>query len=583
MVSLRWSVAIVAIVAPSLQSSCSSIESDVDYTGPDLRSVAASAPEDCCGICADDDECKAFSHYRGICYLKSAKGSSISKSGVRSATLAPPSSQCSAIENDIDYSGADLRSVGAAVAEDCCAICADDEKCKAFSHYLGVCYLKSSQGENISKPGVCSATVAPSTSHCSAMENDVDYFGGDLATVPSTDAEDCCAICATTSGCKLFSHADGKCYLKNEVGNRVSKAGVRSALLSITSTPAPTTTQTSPVPPATTTPQPTHVCTEQQRQRRSWNSLSPEEKELQLSAVEEAMRGGQNEEFVYAHLDRTGNRHGYDSCGYFFWHRKFLLAYENMLRSLDSKYACLTLPYWDFTEDYLQFEQGKCKTISECCPVTNDWGGATQGKYEASDLIKVNTRPANHTIREGVLRGLWNQTALTNWSISNVRSALFGSKSIAKVSRQIELDIDTKVRSTLFGSLAVNRHAIFDPLYFVYFATIDLLHSIFYHCNVESLNLDDHGQQTYPSSFESCSITYDNGTTTKIEPTSEVFFQSTYDLGQNPYPIEQNKLIGRFFAELPREYFKWTDIRSLNYSYDLSSPIGNLYSTCGTN
>ncbi|KAG9411699.1 hypothetical protein AC1031_017338 [Aphanomyces cochlioides] len=294
MVSLRWVVAVAAIVAPSLQSSCSSIENDVDYDGPDLRSVVAPAADDCCALCAQDDGCKAFSHYLGVCYLKSAKGKPISKSGVRSATLAspwsqcsaiendidydcpdltsaedccglctadanckafshylgvcylksakgnpiskagvrsaataPPVSQCSAIENDVDYSGPDLRSVDATAAEDCCAVCARDSQCKAFSHYLGVCYLKAAKGDPILKPGVRSAAVAetPSDSQCSSIQNDIDFSGGDLVTAPSAVAEDCCAICKDTSGCKLFSHADGKCYLKNEIGRRISKAG----------------------------------------------------------------------------------------------------------------------------------------------------------------------------------------------------------------------------------------------------------------------------------------------------------------------------------------------------------------------
>ncbi|CAK4691876.1 unnamed protein product [Aphanomyces euteiches] len=582
-----------AIVAPSLQSSCSSIESDVDYSDPDLRSVAASAPEDCCGICANDDECKAFSHYLGVCYLKSAKGNPISKAGVHSGTLAPPPSQCSAIEIDVDYSGADLRSVAASVAEDCCAICAGDANSKAFSHYLGVCYLKSAKGNAIAKPGVRSATVSPPTSQCSPMENDIDYSGGDLVSIASDAAEDCCAICKATSGCILFSHAGGVCYLKNVVGSRVSKSGVRSALLSsaITTsvpTPTPTTPPTIPPTPAPTpkttlplTPRPTFACTEK-RQRRSWSSLSPDDKELYLSAVEEAMRRGLFKQFdqVNRLMDLLGD--GHDSCGYFFWHRKFLLAYESMLRSLDPKYACLTLAYWDFTEDYLNFEHGKCKTIAECSPVTQSWGGSTNGIGRCKDEIDVINRPMNSSNGLAVLRGRWHEFAMPNWTISTVQSALRGSSSIGNISRQIETGMDANVRGNLKGSLAVNRGNSLDPLFFLHFATIDFVHSIFYHCNVEGLNLDDQGQRTHPSSFESCSITTSNGKTTAIEPTSEILFQSAVNIYEEPFPISRNRGIGKFFTELPREYYKLADIRSLGYSYDLTSSIGKLYSTCGT-
>ncbi|KAG9411702.1 hypothetical protein AC1031_017341 [Aphanomyces cochlioides] len=660
MVSLHWIVALAAIVAPSLQSSCSSIESDVDYTGPDLRSVAASAPEDCCGICADDSQCNAFSHYLGVCYLKSAKGNPISKAGVRSGTLAPPPSQCSAIENDVDYSGADLRSVAASVAEDCCAICADDAKCKAFSHYLGVCYLKSAKGnpvvksgvrsaalapptsqcsaiENdvdfsgsdlrsvgasaaegccaicagdakckafshylgvcylksakgnaIAKPGVRSATVSPSASQCSPMENDIDYSGGDLVSIASGAAEDCCAICKATSGCKLYSHAGGVCYLKNAVGSRVSKSGVRSALLSsaITTwvpTPTPTTppkTTTIPPTPKTTlplTPRPAFACTEK-RQRRSWSSLSLDDKELYLSAVEEAMRRGLFKQFdqVNSLMDLLGD--GHDSCGYFFWHRKFLLAYENMLRSLGPQYACVTLAYWDFTEDYLKFEQGKCKTIVECAPVTLEWGGSTYGYPAGSGDTYVTNYPmhANYKADGRTRRGAWQVYGMPfDWNLPTIRSTLFSSSSIVNVSHEIQSMMSNRVFGPLRGDIAIDYKAANDPLYYLLLVTVDYMHASFYHCKVEGLNLDDHGQQTHPSSFESCTIR----TLKKIEPTSKIDLQSRND-NDDKIPVEQDNLIGQFFSELPQEYYKFTDIRSLGYSYEASGPIGTLYSTC---
>ncbi|CAK4155700.1 unnamed protein product [Aphanomyces euteiches] len=582
-------VAMAAIVAPSLQSSCSSIESDVDYSGPDLRSVAASAPENCCGICANDDECKAFSHYLGVCYLKSAKGNPISKAGVHSGTLTPPPSQCSAIEIDVDYSGADLRSVAASVAEDCCAICAGDANCKAFSHYLGVCYLKSAKGNAIAKPGVRSATVSPPTSQCSPMESDIDYSGGDLVSIASDVAEDCCAICKATSGCILFSHAGGVCYLKNVVGSRVSKSGVRSALLSsaiTTSVPAPTPTTPPTIPPTpaptpkTTlplTPRPTFACTEK-RQRRSWSSLSPDDKELYLSAVEEAMRRGLFKQFdqVNRLMDLLGD--GHDSCGYFFWHRKFLLAYETMLRSLGPQYACLTLAYWDFTEDYLKFEHGKCKTIAECSPVTQDWGGSTYGYPAGSGETYVTNYPmhANYKADGRTRRGAWQDYAMPmDWNLPTIRSTLFKSSSILNVSHEIQSMMSRRVFGPLRGDLAIDYKAANDPLYYLLLATVDYMHASFYHCKVEGLNLDDHGQQTHPSSFESCTT----NNLKKIEPTSKIDLQSRNDK-DDKIPVEQDNLIGQFFSELPQEYYKFTDIRSLGYSYEASGPIGTLYSTC---
>ncbi|KAG9411698.1 hypothetical protein AC1031_017337, partial [Aphanomyces cochlioides] len=232
---------------------------------------------------------------------------------------------------------------------------------------------------------------------------------------------------------------------------------------------------------------------------------------------------------------------------------------------------------------YAKSEQGKCKTITECCPVTLDMGGSTQGILTSDNEIWVTTRPikAFKDGGSGIAHGKWHEMAMPKWSLSTVRSALFGSSSLANVSHLIETAIDSSVRKTLRGTFEVNLAAPKEPLYHLFYTTIDLLHSIFYHCNVEGLNLDDQGQQTHPSSFESCSITYNDGTKHEITPKSDILFRSTYS-GEGSYPIEDNKVIGPFFTELPHEYYKFTDIQLLGYSYDVTSPIGTLYSTCGS-
>ncbi|KAH9104970.1 hypothetical protein AeMF1_019093 [Aphanomyces euteiches] len=180
---------------------------------------------------------------------------------VAAAALVSPSlqSSCSLIEFNVDYPGNDLRSVDASAPEDCCTLCARDASCKAYSHYLGVCYLKSARGNPSFKSGVRSSSLVSSSLQCTAIEKDIDYFGGDLATFPAAAAEICCSICKATDGCKLFSHADGKCYLKSAIVSRVIKAGVRSAqLLNPLNTIAPTPSPTNAFITSIPTPSPTN-------------------------------------------------------------------------------------------------------------------------------------------------------------------------------------------------------------------------------------------------------------------------------------------------------------------------------------
>ena len=38
--------------------------------------------------------------------------------------------------------------------------------------------------------------------------------------------------------------------------------------------------------------------------------------------------------------------------GFILWHRRFMLGYENMLRSLHPDFECVTLPYWNYFHHY---------------------------------------------------------------------------------------------------------------------------------------------------------------------------------------------------------------------------------------
>ncbi|KAH9092169.1 hypothetical protein LEN26_018655 [Aphanomyces euteiches] len=573
----------------SRSNSCASIESDVDYPGNDLRSVPANAAEDCCDICSGDASCKAFSYAWNTCYLKSSQGTPVAKAGIRSGTVSKSGAQCSSIENNVDYSGNDLYGVTANAAEDCCALCSAAQGCKAFSFFEKTCYLKSGKGSATSKAGVQSATLGSSTpstpSTCPTIEDDTDYDGGGLQSVTAGAAEDCCAICKATKDCKLFAFGYNTCYLKSSQGQRVSKPGIRAAIIvpsSLNPTQAPTTAPT----PKPTTAAP-YACNKP-RQRQAWSSLSQADKDLYISAVEVAMKRGLFQRFLSVHNDMRVNNQAHSSCVFLFWHRKFIFAYENMLRSLDPKYACLTLAYWDYTQDYVGFQKKKCSTILDCSLAAREMGGSTQGvnPQKLSDghtSLCVNTRPLSSYDGGCVNRGDWHKTTMPMWGISSVRSALFDhGNSIFNVSYYIELGIHGSVHMNLRSTMMSGFYSPMDPIFYLHHSMVDLIHTIFYHCKVENLNLDDKGQQTNESSFKGCTIKYNDGTQEEIGPNTKILVQSHKTVGDNtPIPIEQDDLIGRYFEGIPSEYYKLTDPRTLGYTYKLGGLIGDLYASCG--
>lgn len=81
-----WSAQVYDNFVPA----CSDTENDIDYVGNDIANSPASDSSKCCEQCGATTNCKAWtwSDYNGgTCWLKSAKGSTASKAGVKSATL----------------------------------------------------------------------------------------------------------------------------------------------------------------------------------------------------------------------------------------------------------------------------------------------------------------------------------------------------------------------------------------------------------------------------------------------------------------------------------------------------------------
>ncbi|KAF0712943.1 Aste57867_4593 [Aphanomyces stellatus] len=81
-------------------------------------------------------------------------------------------------------------------------------------------------------PATTTTTVAPTK--CSAIEDNVDYAGFDVASTQRTSASDCCADCESTSGCKLFVWSNfngGTCWLKSHQGTKSTVRGAKAAVL----------------------------------------------------------------------------------------------------------------------------------------------------------------------------------------------------------------------------------------------------------------------------------------------------------------------------------------------------------------
>ena len=87
------------------------------------------------------------------------------------------------------------------------------------------------------------------------------------------------------------------------------------------------------------------------RIRKDYNDLTVAERKLYIKAVKEAKAAGKYDMFVALHKFANNDVYAHSSGGFYPWHRKFLLEFENMLRSLKEEYTCVTIPFWDWAQE----------------------------------------------------------------------------------------------------------------------------------------------------------------------------------------------------------------------------------------
>lgn len=86
--------------------------------------------------------------------------------------------------------------------------------------------------------------------------------------------------------------------------------------------------------------------------RKNQNTLTADEKKRFVDAVIRLKKLGRYDNYVSVHNDfirsdtDNGRRVGHHAPSFLPWHRKFLLDFENDLKSIDST---VELPYWDWT------------------------------------------------------------------------------------------------------------------------------------------------------------------------------------------------------------------------------------------
>ncbi|KAF0698067.1 Aste57867_11287 [Aphanomyces stellatus] len=255
------------------------------------------------------------------------------------------------------------------------------------------------------------------------------------------------------------------------------------------------------------------------RTRRAWSTYSTGEKQLYLNALNLAMARGLHHKFVEVHMNPESEHEAHD-CLFIYWHRRFLLAYENMLRSLGDQYKCITLPYWDFWKLNANYQGKTCKYISDCNTLPLDLGAITPSKdnfqgpyatypgwyyavdqntwFQGTSCYRSNGNPSTSAFCQSQKdfdeKTCYNCIPRNDLTKATVPGAplLFGqvfasqasSDSFTYLTKGVQYNYHNGIHAAI-NSLMGTFASPGDPFFYIHHATVDALHSIYDKCVVK--------------------------------------------------------------------------------------------------
>ncbi|DBA03480.1 TPA: hypothetical protein N0F65_002888 [Lagenidium giganteum] len=342
------------------------------------------------------------------------------------------------------------------------------------------------------------------------------------------------------------------------------------------------------------------------RIRKSWDMLTTPEKAVYIQAIQRSMDDGLYIKFVEIHTESMTTMEAHQTCMFIYWHRMLLLAFENMLRSYGGAASCITVPYWNYVDHNAQFLVGNCGSMEACAPILRELGGSTRGNRGRGVTINgtpitgnvcVNQPPLDHFCESSevsgpmcarcVPRGAWGTTPFPpTTSVGSLMRQLFATQTIADVANNIEQGVHNTMHNSLAGVMG-NLEAPADPIFWSHHATLDLLHSIYYHCQVgNTVPLTIQQKLANPRQFVRCARrTPVPGQLDRnvLLPESFVMARSGEQGTPSLSAFDPRNVLAPFFAGLPTEYLSYSDVRDLgdlSYNYEITGLLATMFTSC---
>lgn len=325
-------------------------------------------------------------------------------------------------------------------------------------------------------------------------------------------------------------------------------------------------------------------CDDNIRIRRDWDLIGSSEKELFLQAVEDSIDRGIYQKFIDYHADLNSSIQSHETCAFILWHRRYLLAFENMLRSLNSKYACLTIPYWNILEHFRDQERGLCESFGTCARVVSELGGVPMDFNEDRVFSGIEAngqvfsgRPIRNLKddfgNQGIVRGsLLDIEIPSSCAYEQVLDIFKTSTSYMDFARKVQTTIHDDVHDFI-GGMMPTFSSPSDPLFLVWHSFIDLLLYIWEVCNLDkSLIVSPSAIPFDPfhQTEASCSYTERAANTfPNTLLTTEMHMKSAEQ------DVREDPLIGKYFRDVGLAFLEVSSIWKLNeneFGYDHLTP-----------
>ena len=327
------------------------------------------------------------------------------------------------------------------------------------------------------------------------------------------------------------------------------------------------------------------ACSQSQRVRKSWSRLTSSEKDLYLEAMDLAIHNGVIEQFAAIHVDLKGESQAHRSCGFFSWHRRFLIALESYLRDQDPKFACVTLPYYDVHAAFVRQAAKECDNLYECSDILQEIGGNKKAQSEKVSLTlngktstgyPVDGYPLNHNCDDNKVCGYAVRSDLATKPVpSGAGFASFlnivrSSPDYASFLTSIQLGVHNEVHNAV-GGIMVTFASPRDIFFYSWHAAIDMYLHVYHLCHFGAPLTEE---QILSASKASTKYSDTCSGESGVDPTAKIV-QNVVVNGET-IDISDHPTLGKYFSYAGREMWNYGDVSQLgdySYSYELPDII----------